>query len=393
VSDLLAGSSDTIAAQLTPFADALVHAATPRHVLSWLRRADAAQLIMWLAQGGDPVSHDLLDGVPGSMTSGAVDYLRQLLVLTGVLAARFEPLARLEPWLDALLTDRPRHHDRLVRPFAQWVVIRRARRDHARGRYTHSSANADRTQIRIATRLLDWLDHQGLSVGELTQAHLDEWIAEGSKSHKGQIRAFLGWTAARGLSQDLVVARQRDDTPSRFLAEDHHLELLRRCLTGDPHLPLDVRVAAALVLLYGVRFPKMLRLTAHQLIKTDTGTYLTIDAHPVLLPPNLAQALEQLAAQPARNFSLASGGLGVAPYLFPGRPPSRPCSPAALSARLRRYGIYASAARNTALIKLAAELPAPVIAKLFGLHPRTAAAWSSYAQADWAAYLAARPSP
>lgn len=56
-------------------------------------------------------------------------------------------------------------------------------------------------------------------------------------------------------------------------------------------------------------------------------------------------------------------------------------------------GCAEGAARNTALMSLAADLPAPVIAGLFGLAPTTATAWSTYAQADWAAYLNSRPSP
>jgi hypothetical protein len=79
-------------------------------------------------------------------------------------------------------------------------------------------------------------------------------------------------------------------------------------------------------------------------------------------------------------------------WLFPGVPPTQPLSPGALAARLRGYGIYAGAARNTALIILAADLPAPVVADLFGLHRNTATAWSIYAQADWSAYLNSRSS-
>jgi hypothetical protein len=38
-----------------------------------------------------------------------------------------------------------------------------------------------------------------------------------------------------------------------------------------------------------------------------------------------------------------------------------------------------------------ADLPAAVIADLFGMHPETASAWSAYARADWTAYLNSRP--
>ncbi|MFF0467604.1 hypothetical protein ACFYPX_09295 [Micromonospora zamorensis] len=68
-----------------------------------------------------------------------------------------------------------------------------------------------------------------------------------------------------------------------------------------------------------------------------------------------------------------------------------PIGPATLGTRLRRHGIPVGAARNTALIALAAELPAAVIDDLFGLTYKTASACSNYAQADWTAYLNSRP--
>jgi hypothetical protein len=112
-----------------------------------------------------------------------------------------------------------------------------------------------------------------------------------------------------------------------------------------------------------------------------------------MLPPNLAQLVDRLIAQPPRRFGLHRPNADGPTYLFPGRPPTRPMSPSSLGARLRQHGIVAGAARNTALITLAADLPAPVIADLFGLNRKTASAWSTYAQADWTAYLNSRPHP
>lgn len=57
---------------------------------------------------------------------------------------------------------------------------------------------------------------------------------------------------------------------------------------------------------------------------------------------------------------------------------------------MRRHGIPAAASRNTALLGLAAELPAPVLATLIGLAPSTVDDWSRWAQTDWSVYLAAR---
>src|SRR5207244_10393186 len=115
-----------------------------------------------------------------------------------------------------------------------------------------------------------------------------------------------------------------------FLEEDHHLDLLRRCLTVDDSMPLEVKVAGGLILLYGVRVSKIHALTADRLSRDGQGTYLAIDSVPVLLPPNLAQLVDRLIAEPPRRFRLhRPTGCGPT-YLFPGRPPSRPLTPNSL---------------------------------------------------------------
>jgi hypothetical protein len=61
-----------------------------------------------------------------------------------------------------------------------------------------------------------------------------------------------------------------------------------------------------------------------------------------------------------------------------------------LSRRLLDHGIDARSTRNTALLALAADLPAPVLADILGLHVDTASRWVTYAKQDWSAYVAAR---
>jgi hypothetical protein len=67
--------------------------------------------------------------------------------------------------------------------------------------------------------------------------------------------------------------------------------------------------------------------------------------------------------------------------------------PTSLSARLRNLGIEPRAARNTALLRLGAELPSLVLADLLGLHINTAEHWSAAAGARWTNYAATRSVP
>lgn len=123
--DLLQQTNGIPAPQLRPVRDALVAVEHPISILGWLRKSASAQLMAELASGDRPITHEFLDRLPQGRSTQNV---RQILVHTGVLPQRLEYLERLGPWLEELLVQVPSHHARVIRPFAHWFVIRRARR-------------------------------------------------------------------------------------------------------------------------------------------------------------------------------------------------------------------------------------------------------------------------
>lgn len=106
---------------------------------------------------------------------------------------------------------------------------------------------------------------------------------------------------------------------------------------------------------------------------------------PITLPPGiddlLRQHLHALNNDRERQKS---------PWLFPGRNPARPIVHGGLGVRLKDLGISPQAGRTTAIMQLAAELPAAVLAGFLGIHPRTAVTWSKLAAGDWSSYPALR---
>ncbi|WP_159050513.1 hypothetical protein [Streptomyces cellostaticus] len=238
----------------------------------------------------------------------------------------------------------------------------------------------------MALQFLAWLDEHGLDLGELRQDGLDRWLDAGN-TRTYSIRYFLSWTASRGLTGKLMVPSIPRQQPSQLMDEEGRWKLLKRCLT-DSSMALDTRAAGALILLFGLHASHVRHLTATQLTRRDGNSYLAVDRHPILLPPRLASLLHQLAEAPHTRAALTRTNRGE-PWLFPGLVPGRPTSQTGLSSKLLPHGIDTRPARNAALVALAGDLPAPVLASILGLHPNTAVRWSGFAKTSWADYLAA----
>ena len=380
---LLAGPGGEVSAQLHPLFTALTKVTNPATVVTWLGKSRSAQLLGRLARKGNPVTHDLLDDLPQTQ---ALRYVRDMLVSLSVLPARNEHLERLAPWLEHLLDDKPAHQTRLIRPFAHWFVLRRARRTATRRIFTRGSADFARARILAALDLLSWLDQRGQDLRDLTQADLDRWLTDGTTTRRA-VRYFLQWARGRGLVGDLDVPLPPRQEPERLLAESDHIQQLDRCLTDDA-MPLDLRVGGALVLLFGMLVSRITQLTKDDVIEDSRATRLAIDGHRLMLPARLARLVRQLRDQEEPRWTL--GRLG---------PRCHGSSPA----RVQRARPWTSSSASvctamastrvpgaTPPLALAAELPASVLADLTGISVGTAERWSQWAKRDWAAYVGQR---
>ncbi|MFD6067260.1 hypothetical protein ACFWGA_08705, partial [Amycolatopsis lurida] len=174
--------------------------------------------------------------------------------------------------------------------------------------------------------------------------------------------------------------------------DEERLLQLRRCL-DDEEIPLPLRVAGVLTILYGLSVTTIVQLRHDHMVTTATGSFLTIAGHQLALPPRLTDLLERLAAPrpPVRGVP----GLmnSTSPLLFAGTTALRPMAANSLCARMAEQGITVLPARNSARLALATRLPAAVFAHLTGVEVETAVDWNHRAGHDWTAYVAARQSP
>ncbi len=122
--------------------------------------------------------------------------------------------------------------------------------------------------------------------------------------------------------------------------------------------------------------------------EADGGHRLAIGTCPLQLPPAIGNLVRELAAQ---QHELHAARLDDGPrWLFTNRWGLHPLDPGTVANHLRRHGIHRHAARNTAVLDLATDLPAAVIAPMLGLRKETVVLCNGYARIDGSAYLRAR---
>jgi hypothetical protein len=376
-----------VANQLVPLSTVFDDVPKPERVMQWLNhRRGGPPLLRELALRAheEPITHELLDSYPPGY---ALHRLRDLFVHAGILEERSELLDRIEPWLDRVLGERPQHHATVVRSFAVWHALRRARQRARRVAVTTHAATYVRTQITITLEFLSWLDDHGKTLATVTQGDLDLWLDSGSQTNYF-LKTFLSWAAGRGLCDDLSVPNRPRADPAVIVEEDDRWSMLRRCLR-DGDLPIDVRAAGVLVLLYGRTTTSFAALTVADLHHIDGESYLRFDEVTVLLPPAAAAVFHSLraAATSRETFHRQDS---QARFLFPGRSPGRPAAAFVLARKLRTHGIFLLPSRHSARAAWARDLPAAIAADLFGTNISTATRWASRTRRDWTDYLAAR---
>jgi hypothetical protein len=366
---------------LAPIYQAIVGNPQPFSACNWLRQSSAAKVLGEIAAGSLPLTHEALDAHPHYVGARLA---RHMLVANGVLAARDDAVVQLEAWVVARLDEvASPEHRRVLRSYATWRVLRRTReRAAASNRPTTPTAHA-KTCLLAAIALCDFLDAQGVTLGECSQVDIDRWFDQGLPS-EDRVGDFLDWVKERKLTAGLVVAPSLPRVGAT-MDEDTRWALVHRLLHDDT-LETGDRVAGCLVLLYGQQVSRIATLARDQVSITDEHVRLEIGIASIDIPEPLAGLLVSLLEGKRPYNGVASPP--DSPWLFPGLSAGRPVNASNLGARLRRIGVRTMPGRRSAMNHLAARLPAAFLADLLGLHHNTAVRWVRGTGADWSTYAA-----
>jgi len=367
--------------QLEAVYAAIVAAPQPYSAHNWLRSSAAAAILGEIAAGVLPLTHEALDGHP--RRRGA-DYLRHLLVANAVLPARHDALVRLEAWVATRLTEvQDPHQRRLLRSYATWRVLRRARRRGETSGPLRTPTTHAKTNLNAAIAFMEFLEQRGHDLAACTQTDIDAWLDEGPPCAP-RVVDFIDWAATNKLIERFgIPATPRRQGPT--LDDETRWSILRRFLHDDG-IELTDRVAGCLVLLYGQQLSRIVALTRDQITTNDNIVQLKLGTIHIEVPEPLAGLLTRLAREgrPYRGV----GSPAATPWLFPGLDPGHPLTAYRLGQRLGAYGLDPGPGRRSALTHLGARLPAAMLAGLLNLAPTTAVHWVRASGGDWTTYAA-----
>ncbi|SED63087.1 Site-specific recombinase XerD [Amycolatopsis tolypomycina] len=376
----LAGRDGSVRAELNSVRHALA-TSRPSTLLNWLYRPTTSAMLGQLAAGDGPVTHETLDKLT---PAGPARYLREVLIAQKVLPDNDRHLRALQRWFDLRLAtvDDP-EDQRLLRGYLTWTHLRRLRR--LGNPATPGSTNSIKNEITSAIGLIEWLHARGRKLRACTQADLDAWCMLGGRTPR-RARSFVAWCVARGVTGSAAIAAPAAAArPRVFADEDRRWRTARQLLHDDTIATID-RVAGLLVLLYGQAVSRIVRLTINDVLRADGAVQLRLGRQPLMVPEPLDTLLLGLVG--TRRGKAALGHTDDHRWLFPGGLPGQALHPLTLARRLRDVGIPSRGSRNTAMIELAATLPAKILSELLGISTDSATRWAALAGTDGNGYAA-----
>ena len=367
---------------------AQIIAALLRHdrtaVLHWAEETKERRRLADAISGMDALSHATLDALPAS---NSVDWLRNVLVNAQALPPRDHHLHRTELFIKKRLEGIQHAEDRsTVRTFMEWHHLRKLRQKAGRRPLRFGHGAGARTEMTAIAVFLASLHESGSDLNSCVQADVDSWLV--ANPTKVQINQFLKWATKRGYAHNITAPTPPDRRTRRTLpaGDDERWQLIQR-LIEDGEIEVRDRVAGLLVLLYSQQTSRLVTLTTSSVtVDENNSCTITLGDVPLSVPEPLAVWLLELVAH-RRGY--AAVDLGTNPWLFPGGRAGQHISAQRMGIRLKRIGVSPKLARNTALIALAGELPAVVLAKLLGFSVKRAVVWNAEAGNTNPGYAAA----
>ncbi|WP_336217154.1 helix-turn-helix domain-containing protein [Nonomuraea sp. LPB2021202275-12-8] len=223
---VLDGGDGGIRPELLPFFEGFRTMTNPRAGIQWIFTPHVHQMLRSLADPATPITHEALDEMSPWRS---VAYLRDLLMLHGVLPRVDRHLILFQRWLRDTLTEiTDPDHQHVITRFATWHVLHRLRRFAERGPVTATQTDSGRAEVRQAIAFLNWLSQRGRELSSCGQADIDAWYA-GAYNARRRTHAFLRWAMRAKRLHRMTLPHQTTTNPAP-ISQHQRLAMLRRLL-------------------------------------------------------------------------------------------------------------------------------------------------------------------
>jgi len=344
------------------------------------QRPQSVRLLGKVLRSTTPLSHALLDQLGNERTTRNI---RSILIESGLLEQTDPHLSRFAEWI-------PQAADAIVNPmeraafiqFATWVHLRDLRSRPAP--ISGSLASSRRVELRLVIDLLSWVGRRGRSLASMTQEDVDLWSLTQSQWHR--VSKFLKWSRRNRLVSALSVRPpQAPELEIGGVSDEERAGLLQSILQEQPETLAGTKLAAALVLLYGIRPHQIVRIKLSEVTKDEGLWKIRVGTEDLYLPDQLGAVTQ--AVYEARDVRRMLHTASDHEWLLPGARAGYPIVSGSLRKRLRKLGIPIASARRGAIKSLAQEVDPSVLANLVGIHVRTAVKWRNAIAASRARYV------
>jgi hypothetical protein len=265
--------------------------------MTWIQQPHVTAFLRQLA-ATPVITHTRIDELPASRTR---EYVRGLLVEHNALPRRDELSARFSEWSEQALERVTSQKNRdIIRRYIRWHHQRRV---NQMGEVTQGTFLRAKQSVTVAIELLNWLTERDTELGEVNQAHLDRWQAEGPTT-RGIASRFLDWATRTSLvDPSLKLQPHRRGTSPRLDAAAQ-AELVHGLSHTTDMSPRD-RAAAILVLVFGQQVSDIVQLTLDDVKVTEDLVTVTFGAVEIALTSPLDEPWRELAATPTHDQTAA----------------------------------------------------------------------------------------
>ena len=171
--------------------------------------------------------------------------------------------------------------------FARWRHLRFLRSSQTPT--TIGQARSRRRELTLVVELLIWVRRRGRSLATLEQGDVARWRAAGP-TERQRVKAFLDWTRRNDHSRRIIIEfRNSRQLAVTGLDPDHRWQLLAKVFAPDCTIAPTTRLAAALVLLYGIRVSKLVALRIEDVSRREGLVFVRLGQEPLALPDELGR--------------------------------------------------------------------------------------------------------